>query len=146
MWQELTSERIAIRRALLSAAAKWAGGLRGRWIAWLEFRELRKAHGATLKKVVGLWRKRDLAKLSRATHKLTEHAAHMKKMGRTVRRWAHRAMATSWRTWLVDFAFQRAGEMLRQSALHTRLGRAFTVSRRTSSTQTTPVSTPRPHL
>ena len=45
---------------------------------------------------------------------------------RTIRRWYNMAMAQGWRAWLVYYAFGRAGQMLRRSALCTALGWAFT--------------------
>lgn len=124
-WAEVAAASISMRRALLGAAAKWAGGLRGRWIAWLEFREIRRAQGRRTKAVIGVWQRRDLDKMARAFARLHIFKVRSVAINRAVRRWANASMASGWRTWLIDHAYMKAGAMLKKSALNSRMGRGF---------------------
>ena len=110
----------------MTAAAKWSGGLRGRWIAWLDCWELQKLQCKVGRKVISLWTARDSVKKLRVINKLFAHAEGCGKMRRMVGRWKNQALSNGFRSWLIDYAFARAGRMLRHSAIYTRLGRGFT--------------------
>lgn len=125
-WKEIALEGARSRRALLTAAAAWSGGLRGRWIAWLDYYEIRKAKGRSVKKVMDLWQSRDLAKMERAFLRLASAMEHMLMLRRMVGRWQNQAMSNGFRAWMVAYAFARAGALLRHSALQTVAGRGFT--------------------
>ena len=126
-WKEVAMERAKARRALMTAAAQFAGDtLRGRWILWLDFHELRRAKCTSVRKVMDLWRTRDLAKMDRAFGRLATFTDHMLKMRKMVGRWQNQAVSNGFRSWLVDYAYARAGQLLRHSALQTVAGRGFT--------------------
>ena len=52
-------------------------------------------------------------------------AAQWSAVKRTVHRWVHGRLLAGWRTWLIDHAFTKAGEMLVHSAIYSRMGRGF---------------------
>ena len=47
-------------------------------------------------------------------------------MKRVGGRWRNMAVSNAFRGWLVDYTFSKAGNLLKRSALATRLGRGFT--------------------
>ena len=108
-WKEIALEGARSRRALLTAAAAWSGGLRGRWIAWLDYYEIRKAKGRSVKKVMDLWQSRDLAKMERAFLRLASAMEHMLMLRRMVGRWQNQAMSNGFRAWMVAYAFACRG-------------------------------------
>ena len=91
-WATIALEGARTRRALMAAAAAWAGGLRGRWIAWMDFSELRRGKMARVKQALGVITGRETAQLARAFEKLLIHCSDQNKLRRMVRRHgSHRA-------------------------------------------------------
>ena len=126
-WKEIAVEGARVRRALMTAASKFAGNTpRGRWIAWRDFHEVRKAKLAGVKKVVAMLAGRDKAKMERALGKLSENATKRLKMGKMFKRMLNLAMSNGWRTWLIDYSFAKAGKLIKNSAMQTNVGKAFT--------------------
>ncbi|KOO32841.1 hypothetical protein Ctob_014450 [Chrysochromulina tobinii] len=124
-WKETYLEQVRFRSGALKAFGKWAGGLRGRWVEWMAFREAVKMEKMRMQTCGRLWRNKEVAALTHAFETLSTYATDMAKLQRAVHLLKGSKLLKCFRIWRVDTKRVRAGNMLKNSAVHSRLGRGF---------------------
>ena len=124
-WKETYLEQARFRSGALKAFGKWAGGLRGRWVEWMAFREAIKMEKMRMQTCGRIWRDKEATALTHAFETLSTYATDMAKLQRAVHLLKGSKLLKCFRIWRVDTKRVRAGNMLKNSAVHSRLGRGF---------------------